>query len=176
MVQEEISWSYATFVSIFMAMIGYFIFLFIEVLWGDTLKDTLDKDYQLEMYFNINIIIFSGLGLIFGISIFINVVFLGNYKLGPKLVSNLAAASLTLVLLFALSGISIITTYSSEYSQLDLVGQLRAGTNFYSFYSIYILANPTWFWLIALIIYHGILIVFIKYLYAKKVKDVSKDD
>lgn len=176
MVQEDISWSYSIFVSIFMAMVGYFIFLFIEVLWGDTLKDALDKDYQLERYFNINVIIFSGLGLIFGISIFINVVFLGNYKLGPKLVSNLSALVLTLVLLFTLSGISIITTYSSEYAQLDLGGQIRASTNFYSFYSIYILANPTWFWLIALIIYHGILIVFIKYLYARKVKGASRDD
>jgi hypothetical protein len=157
-------------------MIGYFIFLFIQIILGDTLKDALDKEYQLERYFNINVIIFSGLAAIFGISIFINVVFLGNYKLGPKLVSNLATAFLTLILLFALSGISIITTYSSEYSQLDLWGQIRASTNFYSFYSIYILANPTWFWLIALIIYHGILIVFIKYLYARKVKGASRDD
>jgi len=176
MVQEDTSWSYAIFVSIFTAMIGYFIFLFIEVPWGDTLKDALDKDYQLERYFNINVIIFSGLAAIFGISIFVNVVFLGNYKLGPKLVSNLTAAGLTLVLLFALSGISIITTYSSEYSQLDLWGQIRASANFYSFYSIYILANPTWFWLIALIIYHGILVVFIKYLYVKKLKRANRDD
>lgn len=176
MVQEDISWSYAIFVSIFTAMIGYFVFLFIAVILGDTLKDALDKDYQLERYFNINIIIFSGLAAIFGISIFINVVFLRSYKLGPKLVSNLAVAVLTLVLLFALSGISVITTYSSEYSQLDLWGQLRASTNFYSFYSIYILTNPTWFWLIALIIFHGILIVFIKYLYAKKEKRVSRYD
>jgi hypothetical protein len=154
-------------------MIGYFIFLFIEVPLGDTLKDALDKDYQLERYLNINIIIFSGLIAIFGISIFINIVFLGNYKLWPKIFSNAVVLGLTLIVLFAISGISIITVYSSEYSQLDLATQIRASLNFYSFYSIYILSNPTWFWLIALLIYHSILIVFIKYFYVKKEKDVS---
>lgn len=170
MVQLSVSWSYAIFVSLFSALVGYFIFLFVEVPLGDTLKDILDVEYQLGKYFNINLIIFLGLFAIFVISFGLNLLFLKNYKLGPKIVSNLSVLFLTCVVLFALSGISIITTYSSEYSQLDVASQISASLNYYSFYSIYILPNPTWFWLIALLIYHSILIVFIKLLYVKKTK------
>ena len=154
-------------------MVGYFIFLFIEVPLGDTLKDTLDAQYQLEQYFNINLIVFLGLFVIFGISIFLNIIFLRQYALGPKIVSNLSVSILTLVLLYAISGISIITTYSNEYSQLNLAAQIRASVNFYSFYSIYILPNPTWFWVIALVIFHSILIIYIKIFYVKKIVKVN---
>lgn len=168
MVQVGVSWSYAVFISLFSALVGYFVFLFIEVPVGDTLKDILDAEYQLGKYFNINLIIFLGLFLTFGISIGLNLLFLKDYKLGPKISSNLLVLFLTCIVLFALSGVSIITTYSSEYSQLDLFSQIKASLNYYSFYSIYILPNPAWFWIIALIIYHVILVVFIKFLYVKK--------
>ena len=170
MVQVSVSWSYAVFISLFSALVGYFVFLFIEVPLGDTLKDVLDVEYQLGRYFNINLIIFLGLFAIFGISFGLNLLFLKEYKSGPKIVSNLSVLFLTCIVLFALSGISIITAYSSEYSQLDVASQIRASLNYYSFYSIYILPNPAWFWIIALIIYHGILVVFIKFLYVKKIK------
>ena len=170
MAQLSVSWTYAIFISIFSALVGYFIFLFIEVPLGDTLKDVLDVEYQLGNYFNINLIIFLGLFAIFGISFGLNILFLKEYKLGPKIVSNLSVLFLTGIMLFGLSGISIITKYSSEYSQLDLASQIRASLNYYCFYSIYILPNPAWFWLIALLIYHSILVVFIKFLYVKKIK------
>ena len=154
-------------------MVGYFIFLFIEVPLGDTLKDTLDAQYQLEQYFNINLIVFLGLFAILGISIFLNIIFLRQYALWPKILSNLSVLILTLVFLFAISGISIITTYSNEYSQLDLATQISASLNYYIFYSIYILPNPTWFWVIALIVFHSILIIFIKFFYVKKTVKVN---
>lgn len=172
MVQNDISWGYAVLISLFSALIGYFIFLFIEVPYGDTLKDILDQEYQSEQYLNINIIIFSGLLIILAVSILLNLIFMRSYKLGPRLLSNLITLGLTLVILFALSGISIITQYRESYSQLDLVTQIRASLNFYAFYSIYLLPNPTWFWTIALFIYHGILIIFIKLFYVRKSKEV----
>lgn len=170
MVQISVSWSYAVFISLFSALVGYFVFLFIEVPLGDTLKDVLDVEYQLERYFNINLIIFLGLFAIFGISFGLNILFLKKYKLEPKIVSNFSVLILTCVVLFALSGISVITVYSSEYSQLDVGAQIGASLNYYNFYSIYILPNPAWFWLIALLIYHSILVVYIKFLYVKKIK------
>lgn len=170
MVQLSVSWTYAIFISLFSALVGYFIFLFTEVPLGDTLKDLLDAEYQLEKYFNINLIIFLGLFAIFGISFGLNILFLKEYKSGPKIVSNLLVLFLTCIVLFGLSGISIITTYSSEYSQLDVGAQIGASLNYYCFYSIYILPNPAWFWLIALLIYHSILVVFIKFLYVKKIR------
>lgn len=170
MVQVSVSWSYAIFISLFSALVGYFVFLFIEVPLGDTLKDVLDVEYQLGRYFNINLIIFLGLFAIFGISFGLNLLFLKEYKLGPKIISNLLVLFSTCIVLFGLSGISIITTYSSEYSQLDVGAQIGASLNYYCFYSIYILPNPAWFWLIALLVYHNILIVFIKFLYIKKIK------
>ena len=165
---ESLSWSYATIISLFSALIGYFVFLFIEVPFGDTLKDTLDAEYQLGMYFNINLIIFLGLVIIFTISFILNILFLREYQLGPKLLSNIMVLILTCILLFAISGISVITEYSDTYSQLDLLAQIKASENYYSFFSIYILPNPTWFWFIALIMYNFMLIIFIKFLYIKK--------
>jgi len=170
MVQEEISWGYAIFISLFSALIGYFIFLFIEVPYGDTLKDILDQEFQSEQYLNINIIIFSGLLIILAISILLNLIFMRTYKLGPRLLSNVITLCLTLVILFALSGISIIIVYRETYSQLDLVTQIGASLNFYAFYAIYLLPNPTWFWMIALIIYHCFQIIFIKVFYVRKPK------
>jgi len=168
MAQVVISWSYATIISLFSALVGYFVFLFIEIPMGDTLKDTLDAAYQLGQYFNINLIIFLGLIIIFAISFVLNILFLREYQLGPKLLSNFLVLILTCILLFVISGISVITKYSDTYSQLDLLAQIKASENYYSFFSIYILPNPTWFWFIALIMYNFILIIFIKFLYIKK--------
>ena len=135
---------------------------------GDTLKDTLDAEYQLGQYFNINLIIFLGLIIIFAIGFALNILFLREYQLEPKIISNVLTLVLTCILLFAISGISVITKYSDTYSQLDLLAQIKASENYYSFYSIYILPNPTWIWFIALYIYNIILIFFIKFLYIKK--------
>lgn len=168
--QDKISWSYATILSLISGGASFFIFFFVEIIRGDILKDTLDSGYQLEQYFNINIIIWTGILAVFGISLLINIVALQKYALGPKIASNIGAMIYTFIVLFMISSLSVIIVYSKEYSQLDLGTQISLSVQFFSLFSIYILPYPTLFWFIALFIYHIILIIFIRFFYYEKRK------
>lgn len=126
------------------------------------LHDTLDAQYQAEQYANANFILF--IGVLFGllISTFLIVTFLNKYKTLDKLIACGISTGLTLGILFFYSWGAIMIKYADRYSQLDLIQQLSNASRFYILFAIYILPNPTYFWLITLLLFHGFLIIFIK--------------
>lgn len=174
LIPKEVSWGYATMISIVSGLISFFIFFFVEIIRGDILKDTLNAEYQAEQYFNLNIIIWTGLLAIFGISFLTNVFVFRKYAFEPKVVSSVLAGVLTSLILFLISWVSIVSVYSEEYSQLDIWTQLRLSVQFYSLFSIYILPYPTLFWFLALLIYHIILTIFVGLFFYEKRKKSNK--
>ncbi|MHA1327374.1 MAG: hypothetical protein ACTSRH_08635 [Promethearchaeota archaeon] len=165
---NEITWSYSIVVVLFSCVTSYFVFLLVEVIWGDFLKDFLVTNYQLDHYFNINLILFIGLILIFLISLLINLLSLPRFTLTSRLIANIFSFAYTLLFLFFISWISIIIVYDKQYSQLDLITQINLSAYFFCIFAIYILPEPIWFWNIALFIYHAILIILIKLFLIRK--------
>ena len=170
---KEISWYQATILSLVFGLVSFFVFLFLEVIIGDTLKDVLDVRYQAEMYLNINIILYLGLLFVFISSFIVNVITLRKYAFEPKFVSNLFVLIFTSIILFFISWISIVIVYADLYNELTTIEQIKSAPNFYCFFSIYILPNPVYFWILGFAIYHLILIIFIKLFFIKKPKKKS---
>jgi len=170
------SWYQATILSLVFGLVSFFIFLFLEIIFGDTLKSTLDVDYQAEMYLNINIILYLGLIFVFISSSIVNIFTLRKYAFEPKLISNLFVLIFTCIILFFISWISIVIVYDDLYQELDTIGQINLAPNFYCLFSIYILPNPVYFWILGFIIYHLTLIIFIKLFFIKKPNIRKKSD
>lgn len=173
---KELSWYQSAILSVVFGLVSFFVFLFSEIIFGDTLKSTLDADYQAGMYVNINIIIFLGLFFLYLSSSIVNIFTLRKYVFEPKLISNLFALIFTCIILFFISWISIVLVYIDLYNELSIIEQLKVAPNFYCLFSIYILPNPVYFWILGFIIYHLILIIFIKLFFIKKPITPKKSD
>lgn len=173
---KKISWYQATVLSLLFGLVSFFVFLFLEIIFGDILKDALDAEYQAEMYLNINIILYLGLFFVWLSSSIVNILTLRKYAFEPKFVSNLFVLTFTCIILFFVSWISIVIVYDDLYQELDIAGQIRLAPNFYCLFSIYILPNPVYFWILGFIIYHLILIIFIKFFFIKKPNIRKKRD
>jgi len=165
---KDLSWSQATILSLLSGLVSFFIFLFSEVIFGDMLKDVLDATYQAEMYFNINVILYLGLGFVFLSCLLVNLLTLRKYTLGSRTISNAFVLMYTVVILFFISWGSIVVEYSSLYQNLTVINQINLAPHFYGLFSIYILPNPVYFWIFGFIIYHFILIFFIKLCFVRK--------
>ena len=170
------SWYQATILSLVFGLVSFFVFLFLEIIFGDTLKDILDADYQAEMYFNINVILYLGLFFVYLSSSIVNIITLRKYVFEPKLISNLFGLIFTCVILFFISWISIVIVFADLYQKLTIIGQINLAPNFYCLFSIYILPNPVYFWILGFVIYHLFLIFFIKLFFIKKPNISKKSD
>ena len=170
------SWYQATILSLVFGLVSFFVFLFSEIIFGDALQSTLDVDYQAEKYLNINIILYLGLFFVYLASSIVNIFTLRKYAFEPKLISNLFVFAFTCIILFFISWISIVIVYDDLYQELDTIGQINLAPNFYCLFSIYILPNPVYFWILGFIIYHLTLIIFIKLFFIKKPNIKKKSD
>ena len=131
----------ATILSLVFGLVSFFVFLFLEIIFGDALKSTLDADYQAEMYLNINIILYLGLFFVFLSSSIVNILTLRKYAFEPKFISNLFAFIFTCIILFFISWISIVIVYDDLYHELDTIGQINLAPNFYCLFYIYKISN-----------------------------------
>ena len=173
---KEFSWYQATILSLLFGVVSFFVFLFLEIIFGDTLKSTLDAGYQAEMYLNINIILYLGLSFVFLSSSIVNIFTLKKYAFEPKLISNFIVLIFTCIILFFISWISIVIVYADLYQGLTIIRQIELSPNFICLFSIYILPNPIYFWILGFVIYHLILIIFIKLFFIKKPNTSKKSD
>ena len=168
MVRSDISWLQAVILSMISLTAGFFLFLFLQVIWGDILKETLTENYQSGIYFNINLIIIIGVIFVFVISILTNLFIFRDYTIQSKLISNVFALIITFIVLFFLSWICIVLFYPELYSDLSIMEKLRLSSYFFTIFAIYLLPSPVLFWQIGLLIYHLTLVIFIRFFFKKK--------
>lgn len=168
-------WVEAILLSAISSVVSFIVFLLLEVFWGDTLKDTLDASYQSGAYVNINLIIWIGLMFVFGTSFIVNLILYRDFTIKSKLYANLFSIIITGIILFFVSWILIIVNFSEGYTKLTLTEEIRLVPYHFALVSIYILPNPVWFWLIALILYHVILIFFIRFYFKPKPFNLQKN-
>ena len=173
---KKFSWYQATILSLVFGLVSFFVFLFLEIIFGDTLKSILDVEYQAETYLNINMILYLGLFFVFLSSSIVNIFTLRKYAFEPKFISNLFTLVFTGIILFFISWISIVIDFADLYQELSIIGQINLAPNFYCLFSIYILPNPVYFWILGFVIYHLILIIFIKLFFIKKPNINKKGD
>jgi len=152
----SISWKGAILISVTSFMIAFPGFLLYEVIWGDILKDILDPSAKEHPYSLINVILHIGLFAVFGISLLVNLFIYRDFTFKSKVVANLLALVLTIVILFLISFSFMFALFPS----LKTTQVLGIWPLYFTYFSIYVLPNPIWFWIIAIMIYHIILILF----------------
>ena len=167
--RDRISWATAILLSVISSILSFVIFMFLQVIEGDIIKDTMKENYENGLYFNVSILLLLGILLIFVSNIIIQIViYRKKYLLEPRLVSNAFTIIITFILLLFISWSSILFFYP-EFSNKDFIDQVKQIGNLFSIFSIYIFpGGPPGFWILTNIIYNLILIIFIKKLYIRK--------
>lgn len=179
---KETTWVKAITLSLISSILALVIFLLYQVIMADALLSIITSEYEAGLYLNSNLVLFTGLMLILISSLLINLVFMRKYTLMTRILANVFVSIITLLILLAYSWISITLVYSEQYQTLTLLEQVRLIPYFYIILSAYILPSPVLFWILGLIVYHMILIIFIKYFYvekklvSKKVRKIKKKD
>lgn len=151
-----------SFISFIVAFPGFLVY---EVIWGDTLKDMLDPNALGHPYSLINLILYIGLFAVFGVSIMVNLFIYRSYTFKSKLVANLIAFIITVVVLFTISFMYMFVLFPS----LRIYHILGLFPYYFFYFSVYVLPNPVSFWYIAIIIYHCCLILTIRMFYLQDI-------
>lgn len=151
-------------------IISVIVFMLTEVIWGDLFRTYLRSSYKQHLYTNINLILITGLGIMFGVSIIVNLLIFRDYTVESKFKVNLLAFIITFLILYAISSISIIIIYAEQYSGLSVVQKMSISWLFLAYYSVYILPTPVMFWFLGLIIFHGVLFILMRFLLVKNMR------
>jgi hypothetical protein len=167
-VKTEISWGKAILYSFIPGVVSFIFFLLLEIIWGDILNQMLHEQYQIAQYANVTLIIWVGLIFVVAASITVNITLYKEYRFGPRIMVNLFATLGMLSILFFISWLTILVQYKQMYLQMNLEEELYFLPLVYSFFAIYTLPNPVWFWVLAFIIYHILLAILIKLLFIRK--------
>lgn len=170
--KTDITWGKALLYSFIPGVVSFIFFLMLEIIWGDIINKTLEAQYQFAQYANASLIIWVGLIFVFATSIIVNITIYKEYRFGPRMMSNIFAIAGTLSILFIIGWITIIFEYKQMYLQLNFMEELNFLPLVYTFFAIYILPNPVWFWILAFIIYHILLVFLIKFLFIKRKKSI----
>jgi hypothetical protein len=165
---SDISWGRSILYSFIPGVVSFSFFILIEVIWGDLLGNYLSTLYESEEYLFSTLILWIGIAFVVVISLVANVRAFENYRLGPRITANIFTIIATLIILLIFSWVSIVLIYTDMYLELDLLGTLRLFPLFYTYFAIYVLPNPVWFWVLTFAIYHLILVIFIKLLFIKE--------
>lgn len=171
---KTISWIQATTMSVIAWSLSFFSFLLIQVIFGDILSEILIKEYESMKYFNINFILYLGLFFMLIISFSSNWLLFREYSANSKLIINIFTLFITIIILFFISWLSIVIRYPELYFNLSILEKMQLSLYFFALFSIYILPNPVLFWQVALIIYHLILIIFLKFFLMKKTISITR--
>ncbi len=170
---KKISWFQAAIFSVISFIPSFFLFFLLEVIWGDIFKDTLSYENYKGRYFNLNLILITGLMFVFAISLLTNIFLFREHSYQSKLTANILTLILTIIILFFISWLLVVVVLSEFYNSLTVLEKINCSTYFFVLISIYLLPSPIWFWIISLITYHVILIIFIKYFFKSK-KSIKK--
>lgn len=168
MARRKIEWKLAILISGVSAIISLVLFILTEIIWGDILKDFLVSGYETNFYSIINLVLILGLLIIFGVSFLTNIIIYRKFTNTSKIIANALTLVITLIFMFFIAWISIIILFAEQYQSISILQKFSMMFIFFAYFGIYVLSSPIWFWILGLIIYHSILIIFIRLFFVKK--------
>jgi len=166
--RQRIEWRNAIVLSGLSATVSLILFLMSEIIWGDIISETFSTGYQENFYSLINFVLVLGLLFTCGISFLVNVFIYREYTITSKILANLFTLALTIIIIYFIAFICVISLLAEEYAMLSIAQKLQLSFIFFAYFGVYVLPSPVWFWVLGLIIYHVILVFLIKLSYVKK--------
>lgn len=180
MTQYKISWTQAISITVASITLSFILFLLIEVLWADIMKDYIIPNVKTGEQFHIIFII-----LMFGIFISIginSVLYIILIKSDYDTLFTILFISLilTIITLFFISYIFVYQEYSYLFKDYTILEQFLLMPSFVIFFAVYILESPVLLWDITSIIFNIYMFLLMKqFVYTKykpktKVKEIYK--
>lgn len=161
MSKSKISWKRTITVALAALVIGYLVFLMVEVFWADILKVFLIDRYVLGLY-EVPFLILM-IGLIFSFFImFILIMFLLKSDKETEFWIAIVSGILTFVTIIFISYISVEFTYPEVFSGLSNLDKLMFLPQYIVFFAIYVLDSPVLLWDISLVVFTVWVIIFMK--------------
>lgn len=164
---KKITWIDSIKLGILCAFVGLLIFLIIEVIWAQILKDTIIAQYESGLLF---LIIISG----FLLSAIVSVIaaLLSSQMISKQYVFYAALIGFlaNLVLWIIISYFSILKNYPEVINDLTFGEKIVAINKVLAYFGIYVLSDITMLWTLSQFTYAAIFVIFLKLLGAKKAK------
>jgi len=170
----RITWKYSILYSIGTMLVSSLVFLFLQVMFGDVFHDILDPSIiGIYQYGNISLILWIGLFFLLFANFITNVVIFKDFVIETEMIANLSTCLITIISLLLISWLSTILSYQ-EFRQSNLIEQVLRFAYFFAYFTVYIIKNPVFFWIIAQLIYCISIIFFMKFFYIKERKKQKK--
>lgn len=176
--REKISWKKTISIALSALIIGYLIFLMIEVIWGDILRGFLDVQYLSGLYVTSFLILMIGLLFSFFIMVILFMVLLKG-KRETEFWVVIISGVLTFITIIIISYMTVELAYPEVFSVLSPLDKLMSLPQYVVYFSVYILESPILLWDISLVIFTIWAIIFTKLLIyevrkKKKLKDLRQ--
>lgn len=180
MTQYKISWTQAISITAASLMLSFILFLLIEVLWADIMKDYIIPNVKTgEQYHIIFLILMFGIFTNIGINCMLYIVLIKNdYDILFTIL--FVSLILTIITLFFISYIFVYQKYSYIFKDYSILEQFLLMPSFVIFFAVYILESPVLLWDITSIIFNIYMLllmkqfVYVSYKPKMKVKEMYK--
>lgn len=180
MTEYKISWTQSASITGAAITLSFILFLLIEVLWADIMKDYIIPNVKTgEQFHIIFIILMIGLFISIGINSMLYIILIKN-DYDTLFVILFVALVLTLVTIFFISYIFVYQKYSYLFIDYSIMDQLFLMPSFVIFFAVYVLESPVLLWDIISIIFNIYMFllmkafVHVKYRPKTKVKEIYK--
>ena len=162
---DKLSWIKIISISIGAQIVSYIVFLMLQVVWADLLKDQLTAYSVDDVYFIPLLILLFGLFVNILVNMIIYTIFIDYDNLIEFMIS-IFAFSLTFVTIIFISYFVIERTYPEVFVDFSLFEKVILFPQYIVFFSIYYLESPIFLWDINSIIFCiymiGLMRLFIK--------------
>ena len=156
--KTDVTWIDAINIISLSAITSFFLFLLLEVVWGDAIGTGLSEAWELGVYVASTLIIFTGILFVIILGSLLQLIAFNNYLFEQKIITIIFTSITTLLTIFIISWLVLDLNYPEQKTNFEF---------FITIFAIYHLPSPIWVWFITLAVYHIILTINIKLFYVK---------
>jgi uncharacterized protein YacL len=152
--KNKVSWKKSISLVIPTFITSFIIFLMLEVVWADIVREniqTLEDDGQ---YTPINFILFIGIFSIFFIGLLVSFLIMRDLHPVGVFITNLVAFMLTLISFGIFALIYLQIAFPDAFGELSFYRKMLIFPNYYSYIAIYLFPSPVFFWFAFQLVYN----------------------
>ncbi|KKN09385.1 hypothetical protein LCGC14_1047160 [marine sediment metagenome] len=174
---RRITWIKAIGIGLSGILISYIMFLMVEVLWADLIKNALTTAYEGSIYTTPILILMIGIGMSILISVVIFIILLRSKRLNISKLTIfwiiIISFVLTFITLLFISFFSVEIQYPEIFAEYSAYDKVILFPQYIAYYAIYVLDSPVIMWDITAVIF-GIYVIFLVKYTVKEYKPKKK--
>lgn len=162
----KVSWVKTISIGLSGILISYIVFLMVEVVWADLIRNILTTAYEGSIYTTSLLVLMVGIGISILISIAIFAILLKTKRLKVKKLTIfwiiVIVSILTFITILFISFFTIEMQYPEVFGEYTMASKLMLFPQYIAYYAIYALDSPVVMWDITAVIFGIYIIIVIK--------------